>query len=139
MRSLVSTGLFRCPALCPACSPGWRPYFVLFCQEPLLRASHAAVVERPGPSRGSVSTPPLVLRRLPQLLRNLFAALLDPLRRAVLRDTASRTATRVGTTIRTGSAPGSIAVGLPFGPHLLYALSVRQQEEAHGAPAHEVG
>src|SRR5215204_3967679 len=59
----------------------------------LLRTPCAAVEERLGPRQWWAFSPSFGVR-LPQLLRHLFAVLLDPIRRAVLRDTAPGTAAR---------------------------------------------
>jgi len=67
---------------------------------PLLRASRAAVEERLGPRHRWPSSTSFGVRR-PQILWHLFAVLLDPLRRPVLREAAPWTATRAWTTART--------------------------------------
>src|SRR3954453_1690112 len=99
--------------------------------EPFLRSSRTAVVEPPGPSRWSPSTLPLGLR-LPQLLRDFLAVVLDPVRRPVLRGAGPRAGTARMTPPRRRPIAGHSLV-----PHLLHALPVRHQEEAHRAFVHE--
>src|SRR5919202_1012404 len=64
---------------------------------------------------------------------------LCPFVRPVLRESALWARAAPGAALRRAASGGSAISGLPLGPHLLHALPVRHQEEAHGAPIHEVG
>src|SRR5215213_1220285 len=79
----------------------------------LLRASCAAVEESLGPRQWWAFSPSFGVR-LPQLLRHLFAVLLDLIRRTVLRDTAPGTAAGAGTTTRAGTV--AVGLSLPSSP-----------------------
>src|SRR5215217_2159925 len=96
--------------------PSIRPGYLLHaCVRHRLRTSRGAGVERPGSTRTAARAAlPFCLRRLPLLLRDLLAVILNPGHRFV-----ARAARRSGT-------PG---LGLP----------VRYHEEAYGAFVHQAG